>query len=289
MYRLVAAVLGVPLLLTMACVRQPGTVLTTAEAQAVQAETAQRLASPVAVTNSVGMKFMLIPAGNFLMGSPKSELGRRDAERPHEVILTKSFYLGATEVTQDQWIQVMADNPSFFEGNDLPVETVTWEEAMEFCGRLSAAENRVYRLPTEAEWEYACRAGTATPFHTGATINTDQANFDGRKTYGKGATGEFRETTTAVDTFPPNAWGLRDMHGNVWEWCADWHAPYPSQRVRDPQGPQTGTTRIVRGGCWINDPAICRSANRGDTLPGSWNFNFGFRVVRELEEGKPDS
>ena len=281
------ALVGGLLLLTVACVEQSHTIALTAdEAQARQAATAQQLEAPVELTNSLGMKLVLIPAGSFTMGSPRHERGRRDVERQHAVALTKSFYLGATEVTQGQWRQLMDDNPSFFEGDDLPVETITWEQAVEFCRRLSAAEQHRYRLPTEAEWEYACRAGTVTPFWTGATIGSDQANFDARKTYGDGVAGEYREATTPVGSFPPNAWGLYDMHGNVWEWCADWHGDYPRGAVNDPQGPATGTTRIVRGGCWINDPGVCRSANRGDTVPVSWNFHFGFRVVRELEKSE---
>jgi formylglycine-generating enzyme required for sulfatase activity len=138
-------------------------------------------------------------------------------------------------------------------------------------------------LPTEAEWEYACRAGTTTPFHTGDTITTDQSNYDGQQSYGKGKKGVMRDETTTVASFPPNAWGLHDMHGNVWEWCADWYGEYPAGPVTDPTGPADGTTRVVRGGCWVTAPAICRSANRGDTEPVSWNFHFGMRVVRELD------
>ncbi len=283
--QLLWAIVGGLLLLTVvACAKQPGmAALTTAEAQTRQTDTARQLGTPVEVVNSVGMKLVLIPAGNFTMGSPPYEASRRDGERQHAVTLTRSFYLGSTEVTQRQWAQVMEENPSFFEGEDLPVETITWEQAVKFCRRLSAAEQHAYRLPTEAEWEYACRAGTVTPFHTGATIGFAEANFDARKTYGDGVAGEFRESTTPAGSFPPNAWGLHEMHGNVWEWCADWHGDYPRGAVVNPQGPATGTTRIVRGGCWINDPGICRSANRGDTVPVSWNFHFGFRVVRELE------
>ena len=253
------------------------------EAQQRQAEAAERLGRPTEVTNSIGMTFTLIPAGHFTMGSPPQEAGRGETEQLHRVTLTRSFYLGTTEVTQGQWLQVMEENPSFLEGDELPVETVTWEQAVEFCRRLSGIEQHTYRLPTEAEWEYACRAGTATPFSTGDTISAADANYDARKTYGNGVAGAFREASTPVASFPPNAWGLHDMHGNVWEWCSDWFGEYPASEITDPKGAEEGTTRVVRGGCWINDPAICRSANRGDTVPISWNFHFGFRVVREVD------
>jgi formylglycine-generating enzyme required for sulfatase activity len=192
--------------------------------------------------------------------------------------------MGAAEVTQGQWKALMGKNPSFFDDDTLPVDTVAWPEAMEFCRKLSDKEEGVsYRLPTEAEWEYACRAGTVTPFHTGATISTSQANYHGGYTYGNGRKGQYRETSTAAGTFAPNAWSLYDMHGNVWEWCADWFGDYPSSEATDPTGPPEGERRVVRGGCWINFPAVCRSANRGSTVPVSWNFNFGFRVVRVLD------
>jgi formylglycine-generating enzyme required for sulfatase activity len=191
--------------------------------------------------------------------------------------------MAKTEVTQKQWKALMGKNPSFFTGDDLPVETVTWKDAAEFCRKLSKKEGVTYRLPTEAEWEYACRAGTTTAFHTGETINTDQANYDGNHTYAGGPKGEFRETTTEAGSLPANAWGLHEMHGNVWEWCADWYGEYPQGEARDPTGPAKGDRRVFRGGCWINFPAVCRSANRASTVPVSWNFHLGFRVVRVLD------
>ena len=253
------------------------------EAKAHQRAWAKHLGLPVQVTNSVGMKLSLIPPGQFLMGSPPKEEWHRDDETLHRVTLTKAFYMGTTEVTQGQWKALMGTNPSFSTGDALPVETVTWEQAVEFCRKLSEKEGTQYRLPTEAEWEYACRAGTTTPFHTGETISTDQANYDGNYTYAGGRKGVFRETTTDVGSFAPNAWGLHDMHGNVWEWCADWYGEYPKGEASDPTSPAQGEKRVVRGGCWINFPAVCRSANRGKTVPVSWNFHFGFRVVRVLD------
>ena len=254
-----------------------------AEARKHQHACADHLGLPVRVTNSVGMKLSLIPDGQFMMGSPPEEEWHRDDEIQHRVTLTKAFYMGATEVTQGQWETLMGENPSFFTGETLPVDTVTWKQALEFCRKLSEKEEVPYRLPTEAQWEYACRAGTATPFHTGNTISTDQANYDGNHTYDDGKKGIFRETTTKAGSFAPNAWGLYDMHGNVWEWCADWYGEYSGADVSDPTGPAQGEFRIIRGGTWINFPAVCRSANRGKTVPISWNFHFGFRVVRILE------
>ena len=253
------------------------------KARAHQRAWAEHLTRPIQVTNSLGMKFSLIPPGQFTMGSPQDEEWHRGDEVQHRVTVTRAFYLGATEVTQHQYQAVMGENPSFCTGDALPVETVTWEQAAEFCRRLSEEEGRKYRLPTEAEWEYACRAGTTTPFHTGRTITTDQANYDGNHTYAAGPKGVFRETTTAAGKFPPNAWGLHDMHGNAWEWCADRYGEYPKSEVRDPTGPAEGDRRVFRGGCWINVPAVCRSANRAKVMPVSWHFHLGFRVVREWE------
>ena len=244
---------------------------------------AEHLRVPVQETNSIGIKLSLIPPGQFSMGSPPKEEWHRDDEVLHRVTLSSAFYMATTEVTQRQWKVMMGTDPSFCSGDDLPVETVTWEEADEFCRKLSLKEGLTYRLPTEAEWEYACRAGTATPFHTGGTISTDQANYDGNHTYADGRKGEFREETTGVGSFLPNAWGLHDMHGNVWEWCADWYGEYPQGDATDPKGPDGGDRRVFRGGCWMNFPAVCRSANRAKVVPLSWNFHLGFRIVRVLE------
>jgi formylglycine-generating enzyme required for sulfatase activity len=243
---------------------------------------AKHLSAPIQLTNSIGMELSLIPPGEFSMGSPRDEEWHRDDEVLHRVTISRPYYMASTEVTQRQWQALMGKNPSFCVGDALPVETVTWQQAAEFCRKLSDQEGLRYRLPTEAEWEYACRAGTETPFHTGETISTDQANYDGNYTYGKGAKGEFREETVAADHLAANAWGLHNMHGNVWEWCADWYAAYPNRDVTDPQGPAEGDRKIFRGGCWMNFPAVCRSANRAKVNPVSWNFHLGFRVVREL-------
>jgi len=229
-------------------------------------------------SNSIGMKFALIQPGEFLMGSPANEADRDTDETQHRVRLTKPFFMGTTEVTQGQWRAVMGNAPSHFKGDDLPVENVSWDEAVEFCRKLSAKEGKRYRLPTEAEWEYACRAGTKTPFHTGDTISTDQANYNGNYTYGSGRKGAYRETTTRVGSFAANAWGLYDMHGNVWEWCADWEGDYPAGESIDPKGPSEATGRVFRGGSWDRFPLLCRSALRNDRAPGFRINDIGFRV-----------
>ena len=225
-----------------------------------------------------------IPAGAFLMGSPATEDGRDDDETQHRVTITKPFYLGIYPVTQAQYEAVMAViyNISFFKGATLPVEMVNWNDAVEFCQKLSQNTGRNFRLPTEAEWEYACRAGTTAPFYFGNTISTDQANYDGNSTYGSGVKGVYRQKTTPVGMFPANAWGLYDMHGNVWEWCSDWFEEYPKRNIIDPQGAINGTwrtDRASRGGSWDTGPRNCRSANRRGYGPGSRDVDCGFRVA----------
>jgi formylglycine-generating enzyme required for sulfatase activity len=253
------------------------------EARMHQLAWAKHLGRAAQVTDSLGIKLRLIPPGTFMMGSPTDEQWHREDEVLHRVTLTRPFYMAATELTQSQYKAVMGENPSFCVGDTLPVDTVTWEQATEFCRKHSEREGAKYRLPTEAEWEYACRAGTTTAFHTGKTITTEQANYDGNHTYGDGPKGIFRETASAAGQFPPNAWGIHEMHGNVWEWCGDWYGEYAKSDVRDPTGPAEGDCRVFRGGCWINFPAVCRSANRAKVVPVSWHFHLGFRVVRELE------
>jgi uncharacterized protein (TIGR02996 family) len=226
-----------------------------------------------------GMTFAWVPPGTFRMGSQPAEEGRSDDETQHRVTLTNGFWLGVTPVTQAQWRAVMGTDPSDFKGDDRPVEMVSWEDCQEFCARLSARDGRRYRLPSEAEWEYACRAGTTTPFSFGATISTDQANYDGRFTYGRDKDGVYRQQTTPVGSFPANAWGLFDMHGNVWEWCADGYGFYPSGDVKDPQEPNNGEPRVVRGGSWYSVPRLCRAAYRSRSAPGQRSRSGGCRAV----------
>jgi formylglycine-generating enzyme required for sulfatase activity len=233
---------------------------------------------PKNVTNSIGMKFVWIPPGSFVMGSPKDEPERGDGEQQHKVTLTKGFYLGVYTVTQDEWRAVLGTNPSRFRGNNLPVESVSWDDCQEFIKRLRDKDKKPYRLPTEAEWEYACRAGTRTTFYFGATISTDQANYNGQYVYANGKKGVDREKTTPVGSFPANAWGLYDMHGNVYQWCQDGIRDYPQKDVTDPQGPDGGDFRIVRGGSWYKEPGYCRSAYRHRGEPAMRYGNVGLRV-----------
>ncbi len=241
------------------------------------------------VVNSVGMKLVLVPAGKFWMGSPESESGRARDEGPRrEVTITRPFYLGAFPVTQEQYRKVTGANPSHFrralghDTSDFPVETVSWDDAVAFCRALSELpderrKGRTYRLPTEAEWEHACRAGTTTPFAFGRALSSDQANFDGRHPYAAGARGDFLQRTSAVGSYPANAWGLFDMHGNVWEWCGDWYAADSYRRAAG-----QGTERVLRGGSWQNHGRLCRSACRDRAGPGYRSLNTGFRVVMEV-------
>lgn len=237
-------------------------------------------------TNDFGMKFVWIPPGTFMMGSPKEEKGRDPYEVLHKVTITKGFYMGVHPVTQEQWWRVMGDqnftSTRFkFKGVNLPADRISWDASQEFLKQLREKEknSKPYRLPTEAEWEYACRAGTTTPFHFGETISTEQANYDGNMTYGSGRKGECREKTTPVGSFPPNAWGLRDMHGNVWQWC---QTTVPRPTGVDPEGENTQyavdpPSKVLRGGYWGSTPTACRSAYRNfySTSDGE---NVGFRV-----------
>ncbi len=246
---------------------------------------------PAAITNSIGMKLALIPAGEFMMGSPDSEKGSATEGPRHLVRITKPFYLGVYEVTQAEYERVMGTNPSvgwlgwlFGPAPDprKPVDRVSWADAMEFCRRLGQQEGRTYRLPTEAEWEYACRAGTTTAFHFGSELDGTQANCDGRYPYGTTIPGPYLETTVSVGSYPANAFGLYDMHGNVCEWCSDcFDAKYYSQSpVDDPPGTTAGVSGVVRGGSWYRSPQFCRSASRDWSLSNTGYSGTGFRVVR---------
>ena len=242
--------------------------------------------------NGITLELAQIPGGKFLMGSPTSESEREENEGPQQEITVPPFLMGRYAVTQAQWRQVAAwpqvsrslkPDPSQFKGDTLPVEQVSWYEAEEFCQRLSAATGQIYRLPTEAEWEYACRAGTTTPFFFGESLTPNLANYGGNQ-----------KTTTPVGRFPANSWGLYDLHGNVWEWCLDqWHDSYqgkPEALIKDGSIPWTKdssaispssdeSTRLLRGGSWYNIPRYCRSAYRYRGSPDDQNYSIGFRVV----------
>jgi uncharacterized protein (TIGR02996 family) len=249
--------------------------------------------APAQIWNSLGMAFVRVPAGTFHMGSPRSESSRYDDEDPcHPVTLTRPFYLGAFAVTQRQFGTVMGANPSLFGtdnqgGPNHPVETVSWEEAEEFCRLLGEvpeekARGHSYRLPTEAEWEHACRAGTTTPFFFGSELTSHEANFDGNYPYGTTTHGPYLEHTAPGGSYRPNAFGLYDMHGNVWEWCSDWYAEKafePGEARTDPTGPREGHLRVLRGGSWFNNAGSCRAAYRYYGGPAGASSHFGFRVV----------
>jgi len=235
------------------------------------------------LNNSLGMEFVRIPAGTFMMGSPASEAYRRYDERQFQVTLTEAFYMQTTEVTQVQWQAVMGSNPSHFKGPNLPVEKVNWDDVQAYIRKLNARSEGVYRLPTEAEWEYACRAGTSTPFGIGNGVDLDssQANFDGNSPYGKGKQDVYRYKTTPVKSFAPNAWGLYDMHGNVREWVQDyWYGDYPTGSVSNPRRADSGVHRVARGGSWGTNASEARCADRHPRLPGSRGSDIGFRLVR---------
>jgi formylglycine-generating enzyme required for sulfatase activity len=249
-------------------------------------------------SNDLGMTFNLIPAGTFMMGSPETELGRYDDEIPHEVTLTQAFYMQTTEVTQGQWQAVMGQNPSYFQncGLNCPVGNVSWDDVREFLIRLNAqtTDGYEYRLPTEAQWEYAARAGSETAFCSGditqpegndPILNTlgwysenSDAGYSGCWEYDDGRCCG----SQPVGGKNSNAFGLFDMHGNAFEWCSDWYGDYPSGSVIDPQGPSSGDYRVLRGGSWNNFPRYCRSAYRNRNEPAFRHFDYGFRLIAPL-------
>jgi formylglycine-generating enzyme required for sulfatase activity len=243
--------------------------------------------------NGIELEMVMIPSGSFMMGSPETEEGSGNNERPQHQVTIKAFCLGKYQVTQAQWKAVAAfpkvnrelkSDPSNFKGANRPVEQVSWEDAVEFCDRLSKHTKRQYRLPSEAEWEYACRAGTTTPFYFGQTITTDLANYDGSKVYGDGVKGINREETTEVGSFGvANNFGLYDMHGNVLEWCQDnWHRDYEDVLIDGSAWLSSeGDTnqRLLRGGSWDFNPVVCRSAYRYVSNLDNDYHDFGFRVV----------
>jgi formylglycine-generating enzyme required for sulfatase activity len=266
----------------------------------------------VAQTNVVTTNMVWIPPGTFVMGSPASEAQRYSDETQHTVTLTKGFYMGKYAVTQGEYLALMGSNPSYFttrdyNGNTIPadlnrpVEQVSWDDATNYCAHLTAQEQAagrllagwVYRLPTESEREYACRAGTTTAFHYGSALHGGMANFYDYYEY-DAAIGDiyfaspavpWLPRTTTVGSYQPNAWGLHDMHGNVWEWCRDWYGTYPTSSVIDPQGPTSGSDRVFRGGGWFGNGRYCRSAARFSRDPDFRFYDVGFRVV--LAPGQP--
>ncbi len=235
------------------------------------------------LSEAVSIKFVRIPKGTFLMGSDSTEEGRQKDEGPvHEVTISRDYYIGQFEVTQLQWKTIMEENPSVFhsypESDDHPVERVTWEDIQIFITKLNAFNIGRFRLPTEAEWEYACRAGTQTRYAFGDAPKywelIQYAWFNSRS----------EGRSWPLGTKRSNPWGIYDMHGSVWEWCADWYGPYGEDPEIDPTGPKEGENKIIRGGSWFNEPEALRSANRHRQLPDSKHTNNGFRLVMEVEE-----
>ena len=262
------------------------------QAKALQTEWADHLGTPVQMTIPNGITLSLIPPGEFTMGSPMTEAGRSERETEHRVRITKPFYLSVHEVTQQQYEKVMGNNPSWFgglgHGNDrasaidtsqLPVERVTWHESVAFCRKLSEHQGAKYRLPTEAEWEYACRAGTSTAYSCGNDVRQlpQYAWYEDNS----------KNTTHPVGKKLPNAWGLFDMHGNVSEWCQDWYARYGNEKVAsDPAGPASADSiaphRVLRSGAFNLQPKCGRAADRYSNLPGYRDPNVGFRLARTI-------
>lgn len=230
-----------------------------------------------------------ITAGTFLMGSPDNEAERVGTEGPqHEVTLSNGFWLAETTCTQRLWRAVVETDPSRFKGDERPVENVSHDDVQKFLSRLADRVPGLQpKLPTEAQWEYACRAGTATPFSFGGTINTGQSNFDGNYPHAGGPKGVYRRETVDVKSFPPNRWGLYQMHGNVWEWCSDWYGLYVGDSQVDPTGPPTGSRRVVRGGNWSYGARGVRSACRYGHRPGSRGSDLGFRVLSSASSSQP--
>ena len=264
------------------------------EVVATATQTAAYFEEPLA-SGMPPLKLVAIPSGEFMMGSPEAEAGRYDNEGPQHGVKVSPFFMGQTPVTQAQWRAVatlpkqehdLAPDPARFKGDDRPVERVSWHDAVEFCARLSEHTGRTYRLPTEAEWEYACRADTTTPFNVGETLTTELANYNG-SVFLNEPKGQSRAETTPVGQFAPNAFGLYDLHGNVWEWCLDhWHDNYDGAPTDGSAWliENEGSKRVRRGGSWYYFPRNCRSACRNDTDPGNRYAYDGFRLVCEARE-----
>jgi formylglycine-generating enzyme required for sulfatase activity len=267
---------------------------------------ADKMAETKHIKNSLGMMFIWIPPGDFMMGATKEEMGRRTDEPQHRVAITRAFYLQSTEVTQGQWRAVMGRNPSFFKacGDNYPVEQVSWQDAQEFIRRLNKKEGTsAYRLPTEAEWEYAARAGSNATLYAGdlyivggneTGILERIAWFNGNSC-GENKSGNKGDTwhtfnyvcrscsTQEVGQKPANPWGLYDMLGNVWEWVQDWQGAYPTDSVADPVGPPTGTIRVFRGGSWLSGAGYCLPSVRGGDHPAMRDLAIGFRLVKAMD------
>ncbi len=275
------------------------TVLVDRRGQIIKRDSRQARQVAIDLGKGVTLEMVHIPAGTFLMGAAPNEAEASSDEYPQHQVTLKSFYIGKYQVTQAQWQAIMGNNPSYFKGEKRPVENVNWGETKAFCDRLSQHTGQKFRLPSEAEWEYACRAGTTTPFYFGETITPDLVNYDGNYPYGDAPKGKYRGETNPVGSFPPNAFGLYDMHGNVWEWCEDvWHGDYEGsptdgsawgvKEVKKEGGffsslfgkeEKEESNRLLRGGSWNNNAVWCRAAYRNKNTPDSRNKHVGLRVV----------
>lgn len=240
--------------------------------------------------NGIHLHMTLIPGGTFLMGARPGE--GYDDERPQHNVRVAGFLIGTVPVTQEQWQAVMERIPPYrFKGARRPADRVSWDDAVAFCERLTRKTGRAYRLPGEAEWEYACRAHSTTPFSCGETLTTDQANYVGEHTFRAEPKGSYRHVTLEVGSLPPNPFGLYDMHGGLWEWCADaWHEDYRGAPLDGStwQG-RSGSARVLRGGCWHDPPGLCRSAARLQHVPHEGEDFFGFRVALSSLEALPQA
>jgi formylglycine-generating enzyme required for sulfatase activity len=237
--------------------------------------------------NNTILELVFVPGGKFFMGSPETEKERDIDEGPQREVTINPFFIGKYPILQTQWEIVMGKNPSHYRGEGLPAENINWYDCIEYCQKLSQLTGKKFRLPSEAEWEYACRAGTTTPFYFGETITSELANYDTNKIYAQETKGMFVGQTKKVGSFPPNAFGLYDLHGNVWEWCADpWHSNYQNAPLDGSVWTQDGNNQRApfRGGSWVDPPSRCRSACRGDNLQGKEDkkFIFGCRVVYQI-------
>jgi len=252
-------------------------------AEKMERERARKAGTEMVLTiKRVKYPFRWCPPGTFDMGSPASEEGRHAGETQHRVTLSRGFWMLKTPVTQGMWEGVMVNNPSNWKGTKLPVEQVSWEDCQGFIQKLNghgvAPDGYRFSLPTEAQWEYACRSGTPTPFYFGSVWNWDKANCDGKHPYGTNTNGKYHRKTVDVGLYPANAWGLYDMHGNVWEWCEDWYGNYPSGAVTDPVGSSSGLGYVLRGGSWENRAQECRSASRSNFHPSLRGNSVGLRL-----------
>jgi formylglycine-generating enzyme required for sulfatase activity len=222
-----------------------------------------------------------IPAGTFYMGSPENEENRYSDESPQHQVSVPSFFIGKYPLTQAQYQAIIGNNPAYFKGANRPIECVSWNDAVAFCEKLSQKTGKNYQLPSEAQWEYACRAGTTTPFYFGESITPDLVNYDSNYVYAAAPKGQYRKQTTDVGTFPPNAFGLYDMHGNVWEWCENgWPSSYKNAPINGSVLISPSVKyKLLRGGSWHDSPVYCRSASRHYNHLDYYNDPIGFRVV----------